>query len=108
MFNKVTKTFQYGQHSVVLETGEMARQASGAVLVSVEDTVVLATVVAAKKAKAGQDFFSADRRLHREDLRRRPHPGRFLQARRQALRKGNADLAPDRPSAASAVPGRLL
>ena len=57
MFNKVTKTFQYGQHSVVLETGEMARQASGAVLVSVEDTVVLATVVAAKKAKAGQDFF---------------------------------------------------
>ncbi|TCT03788.1 polyribonucleotide nucleotidyltransferase [Paralcaligenes ureilyticus] len=57
MFNKVTKSFQYGQHTVVLETGEMARQASGAVLVSIEDTVVLATVVAAKKAKAGQDFF---------------------------------------------------
>ncbi|AHV93226.1 3' exoribonuclease, domain 1 family protein [Bordetella holmesii ATCC 51541] len=57
MFNKVTKTFQYGQHTVVLETGEIARQASGAVLVSVEDTVVLATVVAAKKAKPGQTFF---------------------------------------------------
>jgi len=57
MFNKVTKTFQYGQHTVTLETGEIARQASGAVLVSVEDTVVLATVVAAKKAKPGQDFF---------------------------------------------------
>src|SRR5690606_11536333 len=57
MFNKVTKSFQYGQHTVVLETGEIARPASGAVLVSVDDTVVLATVVAAKKAKPGQTFF---------------------------------------------------
>ncbi|NYT67916.1 polyribonucleotide nucleotidyltransferase [Pusillimonas noertemannii] len=57
MFNKVTKTFQYGQHTVVLETGEIARQASGAVLASIGDTVVLATVVAAKQAKPGQDFF---------------------------------------------------
>src|SRR5690606_24554483 len=57
MFNKVTKSFQYGQHQVVIETGEIARQASGAVLVSIEDTVILATVVGAKTAKAGQDFF---------------------------------------------------
>ncbi|MGH8808404.1 MAG: polyribonucleotide nucleotidyltransferase, partial [Noviherbaspirillum sp.] len=57
MFNKVTKTFQYGQHKVTLETGESARQASGAVMVSIEDTVVLATVVAKKDVKAGQDFF---------------------------------------------------
>ncbi|NYT66198.1 polyribonucleotide nucleotidyltransferase [Alcaligenaceae bacterium] len=57
MFNKVTKSFQYGQHTVVLETGEIARQASGSVLVSVDDTVILATVVANKTAKAGQDFF---------------------------------------------------
>ena len=57
MFNKVTKTFQYGQHQVSLETGEIARQASGAVVVSIEDTVVLATVVARKDAKPGQDFF---------------------------------------------------
>ena len=57
MFNKVTKTFQYGQHTVTLETGEIARQASGAVLVSMDDTVVLATVVARKEAKPGQDFF---------------------------------------------------
>ncbi|WP_424192231.1 polyribonucleotide nucleotidyltransferase [Ampullimonas aquatilis] len=57
MFNKVTKTFQWGAHKVVMETGEIARQASGAVLVDMEETVVLATVVAAKKAKAGQDFF---------------------------------------------------
>ncbi len=57
IFNKVTKTFQWGQHTVTLETGEIARQASGAVLVNIDDTVVLATVVASKKAKSGQDFF---------------------------------------------------
>ena len=45
MFNKVTKTFQYGQHTVTLETGEIARQASGAVMVSVEDTVVLLSLI---------------------------------------------------------------
>ncbi len=57
MFNKVTKTFQWGQHTVTLETGEIARQATGAVLVNIDDTVVLATVVASKSAKPGQDFF---------------------------------------------------
>jgi len=57
LFNKVSKTFQWGPHRVTLETGEIARQSTGAVLVSIEDTVVLATVVAAKTAKAGQDFF---------------------------------------------------
>ncbi len=57
MFNKVTKTFQWGQHTVVLETGEISRQAGGAVIVNIEDTVVLATVVAAKNPKPGQDFF---------------------------------------------------
>jgi polyribonucleotide nucleotidyltransferase len=57
LFNKVTKTFQWGSHSVKLETGEIARQASGAVLVDIEGTVILATVVASKSAKAGQDFF---------------------------------------------------
>src|SRR6195952_811229 len=57
MFNKVTKSFQYGEHQVTLETGEIARQAGGAVLVTVDDTVVLATVVAQKTSKPGQDFF---------------------------------------------------
>ncbi len=57
LFNKVSKTFVWGPHTVTLETGEIARQASGAVLVSVDDTVVLATVVAKSDAKPGQDFF---------------------------------------------------
>jgi polyribonucleotide nucleotidyltransferase len=54
---KVTKRFQYGRHEVVLETGEIARQAGGAVMVSVDGTVVLVTAVAAKNAREGQDFF---------------------------------------------------
>ncbi|WP_332674007.1 polyribonucleotide nucleotidyltransferase [Aromatoleum sp.] len=53
----IKKTFAYGDHTVTLETGEVARQAGGAVIVNMDDTMVLATVVAAKEAKAGQDFF---------------------------------------------------
>jgi len=52
----IKKTFTYGAHQVTLETGEVARQALGAVLVTMDDTVVLCTVVASKSAKAGQDF----------------------------------------------------
>jgi len=57
MFNKVTKSFQWGAHTVRMETGEIARQSTGAVLVDIEGTVVLATVVAKREAKPGQDFF---------------------------------------------------
>ncbi len=57
MFNKVTKSFQWGEHTVRMETGEIARQSTGAVLVDIEGTVVLATVVAKREAKPGQDFF---------------------------------------------------
>ena len=57
MFKKITKTFTWGQHQVRMETGEIARQSSGAVVVDIEGTVVLATVVAKTEAKAGQDFF---------------------------------------------------
>jgi polyribonucleotide nucleotidyltransferase len=57
IFNKVTKTFQWGNHTVKMETGEIARQAGGAVLLDMDGTVVLATVVGSKTAKAGQDFF---------------------------------------------------
>ena len=57
MFDIAKKTIQWGQHTLTMETGEIARQASGAVMVSMDDTVVLATVVGAKSVKAGQDFF---------------------------------------------------
>ena len=54
---KITKTFQYGKHTVTLETGEIARQASGAVIVKMDDTVLLVSAVAAKSQREGQDFF---------------------------------------------------
>ena len=54
---KITKTFQYGNQQVTLETGEIARQAGGAVLVRVDGTVLLVTAVANKTAREGQDFF---------------------------------------------------
>ncbi|HKL51490.1 MAG TPA: polyribonucleotide nucleotidyltransferase [Wenzhouxiangellaceae bacterium] len=57
MFNKVSKSFQYGEHTVTLETGHLARQATGAVLVTMGDTVVLVTAVARPEAKPGQAFF---------------------------------------------------
>jgi polyribonucleotide nucleotidyltransferase len=53
----IKKTLQYGHHTLTLETGEIARQADGAVMVSLDDTVVLVTCVARKNAKEGQDFF---------------------------------------------------
>ncbi len=55
--DKLSRSFQYGAHTVTLETGEIARQASGAVLVSMGGTTVLVTAVAAAKAREGQDFF---------------------------------------------------
>jgi len=57
VFDIAKKTIQWGQHTLTMETGEIARQASGAVMVTMDDTVVLATVVGAKSVKAGQDFF---------------------------------------------------
>jgi polyribonucleotide nucleotidyltransferase len=53
----IKKEFQYGDHKVSMETGEIARQADGAVLINMGDTVVLCTVVAAKQADEGRDFF---------------------------------------------------
>ena len=55
--SKVTKSFQYGNRTVTLETGEIARQAGGAVMVSCDGTVLLVSAVAAKTAREGQDFF---------------------------------------------------
>ncbi len=57
MFNKVSKSFRFGNHDVTLTTGEIARQATGACVCQMDDTVVLATVVAKKETKPGQDFF---------------------------------------------------
>ncbi len=57
MFNKVTKSIQYGAHTLTLETGEISRQADAAVMVSYGDTVVLVAVTSKSEVKPGQDFF---------------------------------------------------
>jgi polyribonucleotide nucleotidyltransferase len=54
---QIKKTLTYGRHQLTLETGEIARQAHGAVLVNLDDTVVLVTVVGRKKADPGRDLF---------------------------------------------------
>ena len=56
MFNPVTKTFQFGGKTVTLETGKVARQATGSVVVTIGNTTVLATVVGRKKANPGAAF----------------------------------------------------
>ena len=101
------KTFQYGPHIVTLETGRMARQADGAVLVSMGDTSCSSRPWPAS-SPTQQGLLSADRQLRREDVRGRPHPGRLLQARRTSDRERDADLAPHRPADPAAVPRRLL
>ncbi|WP_425605593.1 polyribonucleotide nucleotidyltransferase [Photobacterium damselae] len=55
--NPIVKTFQYGNHTVTLETGVMARQATAAVMASMDDTSVFVSVVGKKEAVEGQDFF---------------------------------------------------
>ncbi|EEO78391.1 polyribonucleotide nucleotidyltransferase [Yersinia pestis] len=57
MLTPIIRKFQYGQHTVTIETGMMARQATAAVMVSMDDTAVFVTVVGQKKAKPGQSFF---------------------------------------------------
>ena len=55
--NSIKKSFQFGAHTVTIETSEIARQADGAVLVTMDDTAVLVTAVGAREAREGQDFF---------------------------------------------------
>ena len=57
MSTAIRKTFQYGQHQVSIETGEIARQSDGAVMVTMGETVVLVTVVGKRDVNPGQDFF---------------------------------------------------
>ena len=65
----ITKTFQYGQHTVTLETGVIARQATAAVMASMDDTCVLVSVVGKKNTKPGQDFFPLTVNYQEKNLR---------------------------------------
>ncbi len=76
--NPVKKQFQYGEHTVTLETGRVARQASGAVVASIGETVVLCTVVAAKEASEGQGFFPLSVHYQEKYYAAGKIPGGFL------------------------------
>ncbi len=76
--NPVIKKFQYGNHSVTLETGRIARQATGAVLVSMDDTSVLCTVVGSKTAKENQPFFPLSVHYQEKTYSVGKIPGGFL------------------------------
>ena len=76
--NPVIKKFQYGSQTVTLETGRIARQATGAVLVTIEDTTVLCTVVGSKKVVEGQDFFPLSVHYQERTYAAGRIPGGFL------------------------------
>ena len=75
---KITKSFQYGKHEVTLETGEIARQADGAVMIGMGNTRILVTVVAVKTAKEGQEFFPLTVNYQEKAYSAGKIPGGFL------------------------------
>lgn len=76
--NPVIKKVSYGKHTITLETGRIARQATGAVLASMDDTVVLATVVGSKSVSAGQDFFPLSVHYQERNYASGKIPGGYL------------------------------
>lgn len=82
-----TKTFQFGQHTVALETGRIARQATGAVLATMGDLQVLATVVGATSARDGQDFFPLSVHYQEKVYAAGKIPGGFLKREGKASEK---------------------
>ena len=93
-----------GGKRLVFETGRMAKQASGAALVTTGETVVLATAVASPDPTGRHRLLPPHRRLPRVHLRRRTHPRRLHQARRPSQREGNPHLPPDRSPHPPALP----
>jgi polyribonucleotide nucleotidyltransferase len=87
------KSLQFGRHSLTLETGEIARQAHGAVMVSLDDTCVLVTVVGKKEAKPGQDFFPLTVDYMERTYAAGRIPGGFFKREGRPTGKGDADFA---------------
>ncbi len=71
MFNVTTKSIQWGEETLTLETGKVARQADGSVIATLGETTVMANVTFAKQAQAGAGFLPADGSLPGKILRRR-------------------------------------
>ena len=93
MFDMKKVEIEWGGKTLTLETGRVARQADGAVLATLGETVVLCAVTAAKIGQGRAGLLPADRPLSGKILGRRAHPGRLLQARARRDREGDADSA---------------
>ncbi len=94
---RASVSVEIGGQEIVFETGKLAKQADGAVVVRSGDTMVLATAVGRTEARADADFFPLDGRRRGADVRRRQDPGRLLQARGPRQRARHPDRAHDRP-----------
>ena len=103
MFQTHTVEIEWAGRPLKLETGRIARQSDGAVLATYGGTSVLATAVAAKEPRAGIDFFPLTVNYQEKTFAAGKIPGRLFQARRAPHRKGNPNLAADRPADPAAV-----
>ncbi len=97
MFDTKKVSIEWGGKTLTLETGRVARQADGAVLATLGETVVLCAVTAAKSVKEGQDFFPLTVHYQEKFSSVGSHPRRLLQARARRDRAGDAGQPPDRP-----------
>jgi polyribonucleotide nucleotidyltransferase len=104
MFNITRKEINWGGRPLVIETGKIARQADGAVLVTYGETQVLCTAVANRSARPGQDFFPLTVNYQEKTFAAGKIPGGFFQARRTPFREGDVNLAPNRSADSAVVP----
>src|SRR3978361_1664236 len=108
MFNYFRKELDWGGRKLVLETGKIARQADGAVMISYGETIVLCTAVGVKSAKPGQDFFPLTVNYQEKAFAAGKIPGGFFKRHgRPPEAGGGVEKPADRPSGAAAVSRRL-
>ena len=107
MSNIAEVEFQYGSHKVRLETGRVARQATGAVVASMGDSSVLVTVVAEPEARSF-GFLPLTVEYEERTYAAGENSGRIFQARGTTIRESDSDMPPDRSPASSAVSERIF
>jgi polyribonucleotide nucleotidyltransferase len=106
LFNYFRKELDWGGRKLVMETGKIARQADGAVMISYGETIVLCTAVGMKTAKPGQDFFPLTVNYQEKAFAAGKIPGGFFK-RRPPKRDRDTEKPADRPPDPPAVPGQL-
>lgn len=108
MFDKpVVKTFQYGNHTVTIETGVIARQATAAVMVTMDDTAVFVSVVGKKEAVEGQDFFPLTVNYQERTYAAGKIPGVFFKREGRPSEGETLTARLNRPSNSPTVPRRI-